>query len=59
MAEAELSVVIPSRLREQVLAETLRRLLEQAADLPVEVIVVYDGPSPERRLTTEMAGGGT
>lgn len=57
MAETELSVVIPSRMREQVLAETLRRLLEESADLPVEVIVIYDGPSPERRITTEMGGG--
>ncbi|MGI8461301.1 MAG: glycosyltransferase family 2 protein [Solirubrobacterales bacterium] len=52
----KLSVVIPSRERERVLSETLRRLLEQANWLPVEVIVVYDGPSAERRIATEMAG---
>ncbi len=53
---AELSVVIPSRMREQVLAETLRRLHDQGQGLPVEVIVVYDGPSSERRLAAEGTG---
>ena len=52
----ELSVVIPSRERERVLSETLRRLLEQAAGRPVEVVVVYDGPSAERRIASETAG---
>ncbi len=52
----QLSVVIPSRERERVLSETLRRLLEQVAGKPVEVIVVYDGPSGERRIATETAG---
>jgi GT2 family glycosyltransferase len=56
VAPVELSVVIPSRQREQVLSETLRRLCEQAAGAPVEVIVVYDGPSPERRIAVETAG---
>jgi GT2 family glycosyltransferase len=56
VAQVELSVVIPSRRRERVLSETLRRLSEQAPDLPVEVIVVYDGPSPERRIAIETAG---
>ncbi len=41
----ELSVVIPSRERETVLDETLRRLIDDAAGLPVELIVVYDGPA--------------
>jgi GT2 family glycosyltransferase len=49
----ELTVVIPSRSRERVLSETLRRLAGQGAGLPVELIVVYDGPSPERRIATE------
>ena len=53
----ELSVVIPSRMRERILSETLRRLLEQGDGQPVEVIVVYDGPSPERRLAAEVAAG--
>jgi GT2 family glycosyltransferase len=56
VAPVELSVVIPSRQRERVLSETLRRLCEQAAGAPVEVIVVYDGPSPERRIAVETAG---
>lgn len=47
--------MIPSRNREAVLAETLRRLLEQAADRPVEVIVVYDGPSDEPRSALRLA----
>jgi len=51
----ELSVVIPSRERERVLSETLRRLLDQAAGMPVEIVVVYDGPSAERRIATETA----
>jgi GT2 family glycosyltransferase len=55
MAAVELSVVIPSRDRERVLSETLRRLLEQGDDLPVEVIVVYDGPGLERRIAAEHA----
>ena len=53
----ELSVVIPSRARERILSETLRRLLEEGHGLPVEVIVVYDGEGPERRIATERAGG--
>lgn len=56
MDRVQLSVVIPTRERERVLAETLRRLLVQAAGKPVEVIVVYDGPSGERRIATETAG---
>jgi GT2 family glycosyltransferase len=52
----KLSVVIPSRGRERVLSETLGRLIEQSAGRPVEVIVVYDGPSGERRIATEAAG---
>jgi len=51
-----LSVVIPSRDRERVLSETLRRLVEQLAGRPAEVIVVYDGPSGERRIAAETAG---
>jgi GT2 family glycosyltransferase len=53
----ELSVVIPSRDRETVLEETLRRLLEQAEGLPVEVIVVYDGPGDGSRAAWRMAPG--
>jgi GT2 family glycosyltransferase len=53
----ELSIVIPSRLRERVLSETLRRLVEQAKGRPVEVIVVYDGPSAERRIAAETTVG--
>ena len=53
----ELSVVIPSRERERVLSETLRRLHEQGAGLPIELIVVYDGPGNERRIATERPPG--
>jgi GT2 family glycosyltransferase len=53
----ELSVVIPSRDREAVLDETLRRLLEQAAELPVELIVVYDGPAAGPRAAWRLAPG--
>ena len=48
--------MIPSRERERILSETLRRLAEQAAGLPVEVILVYDGPGRERRIAAETAG---
>jgi GT2 family glycosyltransferase len=57
MAPVELSIVIPSRDRERVLSETLRRLFEQAAELPVEIIVIYDGPGAERRIATERPQG--
>lgn len=53
----ELSVVIPSREREIVLDETLRRLLDQAAELPVELIVVYDGPAEGPRSAWRLAPG--
>jgi GT2 family glycosyltransferase len=53
----ELSVVIPSRERETVLDETLRRLIGQAADLPVELIVVYDGPADTPRSAGRLAPG--
>ena len=55
----ELSVVVPSRQRERVLEETLRRALDQARGRPVEVIVVYDGPGSERRIAGEIAGAET
>jgi GT2 family glycosyltransferase len=51
----ELSVVIPSRDRETVLDETLRRLIEQAAGLPVELVVVYDGPAESARSAWRLA----
>lgn len=52
----ELSIVIPTRRREAVLAETLRRLLEQGEDRPVELIVVHDGDSgSERREAWRLA----
>jgi GT2 family glycosyltransferase len=53
----ELSVVIPSRDRETVLDETLRRLIEGAAELPVELIVVYDGPADTPRSAWRLAPG--
>ena len=56
MAPVELSVVIPSRERERILSETLRRLTDQVTGRPVEVIVVYDGPGRERRISAETAG---
>jgi GT2 family glycosyltransferase len=51
----ELSVVIPSRERETVLDETLRRLIQHAAGLPVELIVVYDGPAETPRSAWRLA----
>jgi GT2 family glycosyltransferase len=51
----ELSIVIPSRDREAVLEETLLRLLEEARGLPVELIVVYDGPGPGGRAAWRLA----
>jgi glycosyltransferase involved in cell wall biosynthesis len=57
MEAVELSVVIPSRGRERILSETLRRLLEEGRGQPVEVIVSYDGDTGERRIATEMGGG--
>jgi GT2 family glycosyltransferase len=53
----ELSVVIPSRDREAVLDETLRRLLSDAAGLPVELVVVYDGPAEGPRSAWRLAPG--
>jgi GT2 family glycosyltransferase len=53
----ELSVVIPSRERETVLDETLRRLIDDAAGLPVELIVVYDGPAEAPRAAWRLAPG--
>lgn len=53
----ELSVVIPSRGRETVLDETLRRLIDDAGELPVEVIVVYDGPGTAPRAAWRLAPG--
>jgi GT2 family glycosyltransferase len=53
----ELSVVIPSRERETVLDETLRRLIDDAAALPVELIVVYDGPAGTPRSAWRLAPG--
>lgn len=54
----ELSIVIPSRDREAVLRETLQRVLDQAGEMPVEVIVVYDGPSAQSREAWRLAGAG-
>lgn len=53
----ELSVIIPSRERETVLDETLRRLIEESAGLPVELIVVYDGPADGPRSAWRLAPG--
>jgi GT2 family glycosyltransferase len=53
----ELSVVIPSRDREAILDETLRRLLSDAAGLPVELVVVYDGPADGPRAAWRLAPG--
>jgi GT2 family glycosyltransferase len=53
----ELSVVIPSRERETVLDETLRRLIADSAGLPLELIVVYDGPASAARAAWRLAPG--
>lgn len=50
-------MLIPSRERETILDETLRRLISEAAELPVELIVVYDGPADERRSAWRLAPG--
>ena len=46
-AAPELAVVIPTRDRATVLAETLRRLAETAAEEPIEVVVVDDGSTDD------------
>ena len=48
-------MVIPSRERETILDETLRRLLDQATGLPVELIVVYDGAAQGPRSAWRLA----
>ena len=49
----ELSVIIPTRDRREVLMETLRRLRAHAASAPIEVIVVDDGSKDESSAAAE------
>ena len=49
----ELSVIIPTRDRREVLMETLRRLRAHAGSAPIEVIVVDDGSKDESPAAAE------